>query len=301
MGSPSQGGKAETDQDDRQLQAFRPIRLRKAADEVVAVLINSLVGGLYQPGDLLPRTRDLANQLEVSRTVVQEAIERLRQAGVLTVRRGNSGGALVSSLDNLPRILTDLHGETQTTLQAILEARRPLELAAGTNVAVRATDDELAYLRSLVDPLADLLQQPEQFMNQDARFHFALGELSHSAILGEMLRMVTERLLVALTRFPVGRIHNLAHAYELQVGTMQALETRNPNLVAANLDIHLGALEKQFLGHPLPLRVSSDEAEAPCRETRPKPNGAASECAPRRRASASRAPASRRKDPPAGV
>lgn len=244
---------------DRNLHAFRPIRLRKAADEVVAVLINAIVGGLYRPGDLLPRTRDLALRLEVSRTVVTEAIETLRRADVVSVRRGNAGGAVVASLDNLPRVLADLHGETQATMHAILEARRPLEIAAGACVAARASDDELAYLRSLVEPLPGLYDQPELFFNQDARFHYALGELSHSPLLGEMVQRVNERMLIALTQFPVGRIHDLEHAYRLQLSTLEALEARDPSRVAADLDDHLATLEQQFLGRRLGMRIEVDE------------------------------------------
>jgi hypothetical protein len=50
------------------LAHFRPVRLRKAADVVVDILVDAIRNGLYIPGDKLPRERDLAAHLEVSRT-----------------------------------------------------------------------------------------------------------------------------------------------------------------------------------------------------------------------------------------
>src|SRR5262249_6487237 len=85
-------GEQREESADRGLSAFKPVQLRKAADEVLAALIDAIRGGLYRPGDLLPRERDLAEQLEVSRTVVRSAIDTLRQAEVLSVQRGRRGG-----------------------------------------------------------------------------------------------------------------------------------------------------------------------------------------------------------------
>src|SRR5579859_450210 len=126
MASPCQGGPATAVDashagvdrvDDRGLSAFRPLLMRTAADEVIAVLANAIGGGLYGEGDLLPRERDLAERLGVSRTVVREALAVLRRAGVVTVRRGVAGGTMVASLAALPQVLSNLHGPSSSTLQ----------------------------------------------------------------------------------------------------------------------------------------------------------------------------------------
>ena len=59
-----------TEVDDVRIGAFRPIRQRRAADEVIAVVADAIRSGLYRPGDFLPRQADLAERLQVSRSVV---------------------------------------------------------------------------------------------------------------------------------------------------------------------------------------------------------------------------------------
>ena len=73
--------------DDRHLGVFRPIKLQKAADAVIAVLADAIRGGLFEPGDLLPSERNLAAQLQVSRSVLREAVDVLRREGILAVKR----------------------------------------------------------------------------------------------------------------------------------------------------------------------------------------------------------------------
>jgi GntR family transcriptional repressor for pyruvate dehydrogenase complex len=246
------GAAALAGTDDRGLAAFRPIRLRTAADEVVAVLVNAIGGGLYAPGDRLPRERDLAERLCVSRTVVREAIGILRGAGVVSVRRGVAGGATVVSLAPLPQVLSGLHAPSKATIQSLLEARRPLESAAAVLAAQRATPAELAAVRAeLTDPLGGLLEEPEQFLALDVRFHLALPALGKSPVIEELLRSVLARLVATLAQYPFGGVADLTRAIQNQQETMDALESRDVALIQAAVDSHMATLEEQFLGHRL--------------------------------------------------
>lgn len=238
--------------DDRHLSAFRPLLLRSAADEVAAVLANAVGGGLYAPGDLLPRERDLAERLGVSRTVVREAIGVLRRAGVVTVRRGVAGGATVASLAGMPQLLSSLGGTGKSTMQSVLEARRPLELTAATLAGERATDAELQTTRAeLIDPLPDLMGEPERFLVLDVRFHLTLPKLAQSPVLEELMGTVVARLVATLTQYPLGRVADLHRATANQQETMTALESRDPELIQAAMGRHMATLEQQFLGHSL--------------------------------------------------
>src|SRR3990172_12269812 len=88
---------ATIDESDRKISVFRPLRMRKAAEEVVAVIVDAIRGGIYEPGEKLPRERDLAAALEVSRAVVREAVGILERAWIVTVRRGVNGGIVVET------------------------------------------------------------------------------------------------------------------------------------------------------------------------------------------------------------
>ncbi|UGS38315.1 FadR/GntR family transcriptional regulator [Capillimicrobium parvum] len=236
--------------DDRHLSSFQPIRQRTAADEVVGVLINAIRGGLYGPGDLLPRERDLAERLEVSRTVVREATNVLRRAEVVTVRRGRAGGVVVASLANLSSVVAQIRGETQETLQSVFEARRSLETTIALFAAERACAEQFERLDRLVEELESLLDQPQEFLVRDVQFHIAMGEFSGNPLLARLLRTVLDELLHTLAHFPVGRA-DLQHAITVQQGTLAAVRSGRADEIVREVDEHLAMLEETFLGRRL--------------------------------------------------
>jgi len=236
--------------DDRGLSAFRPIRLRSAADEVLAVLVDAIRGGLYGPGDALPRERDLAAQLEVSRTVVREAVAALRHAGILTVRRGNTGGIVVNDTSNLSQVLVRIAGPTRFALRSILEVRRGLELQSAVLAAERATDAELERLELQVEMLPELVGHDRAFYEADVRFHLGLGEASHNDLLAALIRDTFNRLAVIREQFPHAHV-DFASAITNQRRLLGGVRSRDPRRAAAIMDEHLCAFERVMLGQEL--------------------------------------------------
>lgn len=235
---------------DRGLSAFQPIRVTKASDEVLAVLVDAIRGGLYEPGDLLPRERDLAERLEVSRTVLRAAIDVLRQAGVVSVRRGNAGGIVVASTANLAQVLAGIQGGTRADLRSVLEARRPLELASSLLAANQMTAEIAAELQRLVAMLEPLLDQPGEFYEADIRFHLRVGELSGNEILAQFIRTTFSRLAVIRSQFPVAHVE-LGQALANQRRLLRAITGGDEREIVTEVDLHLAAFEEVMLGERL--------------------------------------------------
>jgi GntR family transcriptional regulator, transcriptional repressor for pyruvate dehydrogenase complex len=236
----------------RRLGEFRPIRLKTASDEVVSALADAIRGGLYDVGDLLPPERDLALRLGVSRTVVREGIAALRQAGIVSVRRGAGGGAVVTSLASLPAVLRGLRAESRGNLRSLLEARRAVETTAAVLAIERASEDDLTNLERLVAPLEGLLDSPDEFFEADARFHVVIGEISGNPVIAEYQRATLSRISAIRADYPVGHV-DLRLAIANQRDTMAALRSRRRGRVLRSLDDHLGSVEEYFLGERLHL------------------------------------------------
>jgi len=237
--------------DDRGLSAFRPIRLRKASSEVVAVLVDAIRAGIYRPGDLLPPERDLAARLEVSRVVLREAIDELRKEGIVTTRRGKTGGTAVASVGNLAKVLAGLRGESTSNMRSLLEFRRALELPSSLLAAERAADTDLARLAELVERLRLALDGPHaEILQVDAQFHVAVAEVGRNRLLAQALSDTLSEILVLRSFFPHGFVE-IQQSYRNQEALLQALETRDRATIRDALDDHLGALEEIVLGFRL--------------------------------------------------
>lgn len=237
--------------DDRGLSAFRPIRLRKASSEVVAVLVDAIRAGIYQPGDLLPPERDLAARLEVSRVVLREAIETLRKEGIVTTRRGKTGGTAIKAVDNLAHVLAGLRGETTSNMRSLLEFRRALELPSSLLASQRASDADFARLEELVEQFRVTLERSHaEIIQVDAQFHVMVAELSRNRLLAQALSETLSEIIVLRSFFPYGFVE-IQQSYVNQVALLRALESRERATVRSAVDDHLAALEEIVLGFRL--------------------------------------------------
>jgi GntR family transcriptional repressor for pyruvate dehydrogenase complex len=246
-----EGAAARAGAADARLGSFQPIRVRKAADEVIAVLVDAIRGGLYRPGEYLPRQADLAQRLEVSRAVLREGIDVLRRAGIVSVKRGNTGGVLIETTENLHQVLATIGGETHATIRAALEARRPLETAAALLAAARREPAALERLSALVEAL-EQVEDPDEFLPTDRMFHFALAELCGSPLLGQFLRSALDQVVRATAAFPFGRA-DTGQALLNQRRTLEAIVAGDPAQVRSALDEHLAMLEEAYLGERIAL------------------------------------------------
>lgn len=139
-------------------------------------------------GGRLPGERTMAEQLQVSRTSVREAVRILEAMGVVRagVGSGKEAGTIViaepgSALGSTLR----LHVATRHLPVAdIVETRVLLESWA----AARATADapELGEAAELLDRM-DVTQDIGTFLALDARFHVALAEAAGNAVVSAMM------------------------------------------------------------------------------------------------------------------
>ncbi len=75
---------------------FKPIKQPRISDEVFHQLKESILSNGFKAGDKLPPERELADQFQVSRVAIREAIRTLENAGFLEIRQGSTGGAYVT-------------------------------------------------------------------------------------------------------------------------------------------------------------------------------------------------------------
>ncbi|HLU89189.1 MAG TPA: GntR family transcriptional regulator [Cyclobacteriaceae bacterium] len=130
-----------------------------------------------QPGDAIPKESDLAKSLGVSRTVVREALSRLKTLGLIESRR-NRGIVLTHPdiLGSFERVLNPMLLDT-ATLQDIFELRLVLEMGLADLLFIRKTKENIQRLDALVS--REEHTQDRYLKNRfDAEFHSMLYEIS---------------------------------------------------------------------------------------------------------------------------
>jgi GntR family transcriptional regulator, transcriptional repressor for pyruvate dehydrogenase complex len=184
-------------------RSFEPVATRRTFEEAVEQIAEKIKAGDLHTGDRLPSERELAAQMRISRPTLREAIKALTEAGVLEVRRGQSGGIFVAS-ELIPRELLRSRQEVRFgEIAGVLEARRLLEPRVAQLAAVHATEDDFAAMAQTIErqrELAasdDFLRHEDLFLQLDLKFHLALARATRNATIVGLMRTMLRQLEIA--------------------------------------------------------------------------------------------------------
>jgi GntR family transcriptional regulator, transcriptional repressor for pyruvate dehydrogenase complex len=229
---------------------FPAVELHRASDAVSRALVDGIRAGLAPVGSKLPKDSELARAFGVSRAGVREALDVLRRAGIVEMRRGHLGGVFVRSLVIPTELLTDRTSLVLAEVRQLLEARRAVETTCAQLACTRASDAEIESLAELAGGLLEAHDRPQDFIELDVRFHLRLATASGNEPLAEFLATIFRRLAAVRARYPIA-YGSMATAEHYQQTTLEALRSRDGELMATRMDEHLAGLEEHFLGEKL--------------------------------------------------
>lgn len=146
-------------------------------------------------GGRLPAERALAEQLEVSRTSVREAIRILEAMGVVRAGVGSgkdAGTVVIAEPATALGAALRLHAATRHLRVAdIVETRVLLESWAASRA--RPESPALGEAAALLDDM-DSAPGTEEFLALDVRFHLALAEAAGNVVVSAMMASLREAI-----------------------------------------------------------------------------------------------------------
>ncbi|MEP2717101.1 FadR/GntR family transcriptional regulator [Pseudophaeobacter sp.] len=149
-----------------------------------------ILSGDLKPGNKLPTEQQLAQEFEVSRTVVREAISGLKQSGLLTSRQGS--GVFVLEPSQTGETLTFLSNNPRTIASVIesLELRTAVEIGAAELAAQRCSPAQEARIFECYSAFKARVEAREPSEKEDYAFHLAVAEASNNKKFVEFLTLL---------------------------------------------------------------------------------------------------------------
>src|ERR1700733_11039113 len=213
--------------------------------QVAAAIERAVAEGQYQPGQRLASERDLAEQFGVSRPTVRRAVIALEMRGLLESRQGS--GVYVRRTSVVapapPRDL-DIGAFDQA------EARRLFEGEVAALAATLITDEELAYLESLVAEMNNEKATKEQSELADRQFHTTIARATRNSAIVRVventwdLRYKSPLCMQMLERAREVRRRPLNDEHQ---DIIESLRTRDPKAAHTAMQAHLGGLIENLL------------------------------------------------------
>lgn len=159
---------------------MRQLRQPRLAEIVAASLRDDILTGKLKEGDSLPRQENLFTEFRVSLPAVREAMRILETEGLVTVRRGNVGGAIVhlptaERTAQMISMVLQTRGATPGDVSGTLSHIEPI--CAGMCAARddRATE-VVPALREMIDAQQAEFDDVARYNLNARRFHETLVE-----------------------------------------------------------------------------------------------------------------------------
>ncbi len=238
-----------------ELPLIGSVRATATYELVVEQLRRAIYLGRFLPGDKLPPERDLASQIGVSRTTIREAVRVLEGEGLVTVRRGATGGLVVLGQAKLTPGQVKSYMEAQRgILDSVFEFRLANECAAASLAATRRTDAHLKRLERALGEMDRLGATPEarertaniaRFSAWDSEFHLGIAQASLNPLLVKAVEDARAAMFL-----PVGRVFTRLedNANDHHAAIFAAVRDRDAAAATARMRDHIEATRASLDG-----------------------------------------------------
>lgn len=169
---------------------FRSVDTSSLVDKVEANLVELLQQRKLKVGDPIPKEIELAETLGVSRTVIREALLRLRMMGLIESKKKK--GAIITSPDLFGIMSKSMnpHILDQDTLRGMFEIRLALEIGMADFIFHRITKQDIEELKEIVRNEPPATQNHLFNIEHEIAFHGKLYEITGNDTMKKFQQML---------------------------------------------------------------------------------------------------------------
>lgn len=179
---------------------FTQAKKNRVFQSVIEQIENAILRGELREGNKLPPERELTELFGASRGTIREALRVLEEKGLIEVKTGMSGGAVVQVVPpyKVTEGLGRLIQSQQVSMQDIAEFREGVEGLAASLAAKNAAKGEIEELKGILDRAKGYLEaglgEWDEFIEADNEFHRLLGEFTGNKLYELVLNSVHENI-----------------------------------------------------------------------------------------------------------
>ncbi len=235
------------------LQTLAPVRKSPdmpLSDKVYEEILRLVVEGTIPVGQCLPTEAEFCTSFSVSRTVVREAMSRLKTDGIISSSPGKK--SLV-----LKQPSRDVLGAPQVgsvaEVQRFHEFRELIEVEAAGLAAQRAEAADLRRIREAHAAQTAAFGRGELSVENDLAFHIAIVKAAHNNFLAESLISRTDTFVSAMNyarrSMPRNFAGRSARVTEEHAAILHAIEARDADAARNYMAYHMQrGKERVFAG-----------------------------------------------------
>ena len=170
---------------------YKKIKPKKIYEEVAEAIYEMIRSGQVKPGEKLDSVQQLAENFQVGRSAIREALTSLRAMGLVEMKQGE--GTYVKEFDNeqITFPLSTAILMNKEDIAQLLEVRKIIEIGTAAAAAKKRTTDHLAMMEKALDEMKRAKGDEELGEIADLQFHFALCDAAQNSLLMSLMNHVS--------------------------------------------------------------------------------------------------------------
>lgn len=208
-------------------------------DRVTAALLQQVRSGAWPVHSRLPTEPQLVERFGVSRTVIREAVSRLKSEGLVETRQGSGTVVLGPNRGNTFRIDAP---SGRLEVRSVQEVRCGLESEMAALAAARRTDAQSARIQRALRRIDDAVADGHDGVAEDMAFHAAIAEACNNPLMMSLLDFIGRALhdVIQVTRANEARRADFVQQVEAEHAAIaDAIERRDVERARAAALFHM--------------------------------------------------------------
>lgn len=208
---------------------FRKVTLSSATEDIIKQIMTAINNGSLAEDSRMPSERQLAEQFQVSRATIREALRHLIALGYVETRRG-LGTYVHPARTSFP--------ESEMNPEMLMEARLAIEPYLVQLCTLRATSAEIERLGAILDKVES---DKSNFETYDNEFHYAIAMAGKNSILIKTAE--------GIYRARSGNLWGTLKARSLTEEHIEIYQKQHRNILNAIMERHAELAESELRHH----------------------------------------------------
>ncbi|MED3891414.1 FadR/GntR family transcriptional regulator [Peribacillus frigoritolerans] len=229
---------------------YKKIKPKKIYEEVSDELYEMIRSGSLKPGEQLDSIQQLAENFQVGRPAIREALSALSSMGLIEIKQGE--GTFVKTFD--PAIMNHPLSAAllmdQDNIKHLLEVRKILESGTAEVAAKKRTEENLIELKDMLFNMEKVSDDEELSDKADISFHVAVANASQNELLITLMNHVSELMTEKMRDIRRAALYSeemtLKQLYEQHVRIYDAIVAQDEDGARSAMLFHLQSVEESL-------------------------------------------------------
>lgn len=174
---------------------FKQIKKKKIYEEITETLHEMIRTGQLPPGTKLDSVQQLAENFQVSRSAMREALSALKAMGLVEMKHGE--GTYIKEFDATKTIfpISTAILMNKTDIAHLLEVRKIVETGTAALAAKNRSEEDLLAMSAALEDMKQVHGNEELGEKADFQFHLAISIAAGNPMLTTLLDQISEFMI----------------------------------------------------------------------------------------------------------